>query len=183
MFSAAGTVRPRMVSGNFLNGLEGLTEWLGYLILPTLAGFCIVMAIYNYREGQNGERSMVAAILCLMGPACALLVSAWVTKGAPSTAPGADGYAGALMNALNWVGNVLLPLLAAYNVARGVVQTQMKHFNSLQDRFHYFIVAFACLSVSGILRLLEHFVATAKAVSYLQFYIHISGGIHSCLSV
>ena len=76
------------------------------------------------------------------------------------------------MNALNWVGNVLLPLLAAYNVARGVVQTQMKHFNSLQDRFHYFIVAFACLSVSAILRLAEHFVATAKAVSYLQFYIH-----------
>jgi len=33
MFSAAGTVRPRMVSGNFLNGLQGLTEWLGYLIL------------------------------------------------------------------------------------------------------------------------------------------------------
>jgi hypothetical protein len=111
------------------------------------------------------------------------LVSAWVTKGAPSTASGADGYAGALMNALNWVGNVLLPLLAAYNVARGVVQAQMKHFNSLQDRAHYFIVAFGCLSVSGILRLLEHFVTTAKAVTYLQFYIHISGGIHSCLYV
>lgn len=170
-----------MGSGSFLTGLEGLTEWLGYLILPTLAGFCVVMAIYNYREGQNGERSMVAAILCLMGPACALLVNAWVTKAAP--AAGADAYSGALMNALNWLANVLLPLLAAYNVARGVLQPQMKHFNSVQDQFHYFIVAFACLSVSGILRLLEHFVLTAKAVTYLQFYIHISGGAHSCLYV
>ncbi len=172
-----------MGSGSFLTGMEGLTEWLGYLILPTLAGFCVVMAIYNYREGRNGERSMVAAILCLMGPACALLVSAWVTKGAPAAAAGADAYSGALMNALNWVGNVILPLSAAYNVARGVLQGQMKHFNSVQDRVHYFIVAFACLCVSGILRLLEHFVLTAKAVTFLQFYIHISGGVHSCLYV
>jgi len=172
-----------MGSGSFLTGIEGLAEWLGYLILPTLAGFCIVMAIYNYKEGQNGERNMVAAILCLMGPACALLVSAWVTKGAPSTAPGADGYSGALMNALNWVGNVLMPLLAAYNVVRGVLQPEMKHFQSVHDRLHYFIVAFGCLSVSGILRLLEHFVTTAKSVTYLQFYIHVSGGIHSCLCV
>src|ERR1039458_4235223 len=131
MLSAAGTVRPRMVSGNFLNGLQGLTEWLGYLILPTLAGFCIVMAIYNYGGGQKGERSMVAAILCLRAPACALLVTAWVTKGAPSTATGADGYSGALMNALNWVGNVLLPLLAAYNVARGVRSEE--HTSELQS--------------------------------------------------
>ena len=152
-----------MGSGSFLTGLEGLTEWLGYLILPTLAGFCIVMAIYNYKEGQNGERNMVAAILCLMGPACALLVSAWVTKGAPSTAPGADGYSGALMNALNWVGNVLMPLLAAYNVVRGVLQPEMKHFQSVHDRLHYFIVAFGCLSVSGILRLLEHFVTNRES--------------------
>ena len=172
-----------MGSGSFLTGLEGLTEWLGYLILPTLAGFCVVMAIYNYREGRNGERSMVAAILCLMGPACALLVSAWVTNGAPAAAAGADAYSGALMNALNWVGNVILPLSAGYNVARGVLQGQMKHFNSVQDRVHYFIVAFACLCVSGILRLLEHFVLTAKAVTFLQFYIHISGGVHSCLYV
>jgi peptidoglycan/LPS O-acetylase OafA/YrhL len=172
-----------MDSGSFLTGIEGLTEWLGYLILPTLAGFCIVMAIYAYREGLNGERHMVAAILCLMGPACALLISAWITKGAPSTAPGADGYAGALMNALNWVGNVIMPLAAAYNVARAILQHEMKHFNSVESEAHYYIVAFACLSVSGILRLLEHFVLTAKAVTLLQFYIHISGGIHSCLYV
>jgi len=58
-----------------------------------------------------------------------------------------------------------------YNVVRGVLQPEMKHFQSVHDRLHYFIVAFGCLSVSGILRLLEHFVTTAKAVTYLQFYI------------
>jgi hypothetical protein len=170
-------------SGNFLTGLQGLTEWLGYLILPTLAGFCVVMAIKDYRDGKNGERSMIAAILCLMGPACALLISAWVTKAPAAPAPATDALSGALMNASNWLGNVILPLFAAYNVARGVLQPQMKHFNSVQDQFHYFIVAFGCLSVSGILRLIEHFVLTAKAVSYLQFFIHISGGTHPCLYV
>ena len=96
-----------MGSGSFLTGLEGLTEWIGYLILPTLAGFCVVMAINNYRQGENGERSMLAAILCLMGPACALLVSAWVTKAPAAPAPATDALSGALMNALNFVGNVI----------------------------------------------------------------------------
>jgi len=174
-----------MGSGSFLTGLEGLTEWIGYLILPTLAGFCVVMAINNYRQGENGERSMLAAILCLMGPACALLVSAWVTKAPAAPAPATDALSGALMNALNFVGNVILPLGAAYNVARGVLDIGgvMKARSSVHDRVHHFIVAFGCLSVSGILRLLEHFVTTAKAVTYLQLYIHVSGGIHSCLYV
>ena len=175
-----------MGNGSFLTGIQGLTEWLGYLILPTLAGFCVVMAIYDFRQGRDGERGMVAAILCLMGPGVALLINAWVTKGPPSTASGADAYSGALMNALNWVGNVLLPLPAAYNVARGVLSLGgfMKHFSSEQDRFHYFIVAAGCLMGSGILRLLEHFVVTAKPVSSsFNLFMHVIGGSHPCLYV
>jgi len=66
------------------------------------------------------------------------------------------------MNALNWVGNVLMPLLAAYNVVRGVLQPEMKHFQVCMIDFTTSSLLFGCLSVSGILRLLEHFVTTAK---------------------
>jgi hypothetical protein len=171
-----------MGSGSFLTGLQGLTEWLGYLILPTLAGLCVCMAIYNFREGRDGERGMMAAIVCLMGPGCALLVSAWTTAAPPVPT---DAYSGALMNGVNFVGNVLLPIFAAYNVTIGVLSLGgfLKHFKSQQDVVHYFIVAFGCLTVSGILRLLEHFVLTAQKLSVLDFYIHFSGGLHSCLYV
>jgi hypothetical protein len=172
-----------MLNGNFLGGLQGLTEWLGYLILPTLAGFCVVLAVLNYREGRGGERYITAALVCLMGPACALLVSAFVTHASPVS--GGDAASGALMNALNWTANVLLPLLAAYNVAHGVLEAGgvLKPRNSLMGRAHYFIVAFGCLTVSGVLRLLEHFVTTAKAVTLLQPLLHLSGGLNSCLFV
>src|SRR5260370_9063162 len=107
-----------MISGNLLTALQKLTKWIGYLVLPTLAGLCVIVAIYNYSERKEAGRYVVAALLCLMGPACALLINFFVTSPAPSA--GADVVSGGLMNAINWLGNVIMPLFAVIIVVREV---------------------------------------------------------------
>jgi hypothetical protein len=170
-----------MTSGNFLTALQNLTKWMGYLVLPTLAGLCVIVAIYNYSERKEAGRYVTAALLCLMGPGCALLVNFFVTSSPP--APGADVFSGALMNAINWLGNVIMPVFAVINVVRGV-----QEFVAIGERFHtrmdivrHFGAALLCLMVSGVLRLLEHFVTTATRLSPgtpTSLLIHTSGGFH-----
>jgi hypothetical protein len=170
-----------MNSGNFLTALQNLTKWIGYLVLPTLAGLSVIVAIYNYSERKEAGRYVIAALLCLMGPGCALLVSFFVTSSPP--AAGVDVFSGGLMNAINWLGNVIMPIFAVINVVRGV-----QEFVAIGERFHtrmdivrHFGAAFFCLMVSGILRLLEHFVSTATRLSPASptsLLIHVSGGHH-----
>jgi hypothetical protein len=170
-----------MNSGNFLTALQNMTKWIGYLILPTLAGLCVIVAIYNYSERKEAGRYVIAALLCLMGPGCALLISFFVTSSAP--AAGVDVFSGGLMNAINWLGNVIMPVFAVINVVRGV-----QEFVAIGERFHtrmdivrHFGAAFFCLMVSGILRLLEHFVSTATRLSPAtptSLLIHALGGHH-----
>jgi hypothetical protein len=171
-----------MTSGNFLTALQNLTKWLGYLVLPTLAGLCVIIAIYNYSERKESGRYVIAALLCLMGPACALLISFFVTSPAPSA--GVDVVSGGLMNGINWLGNVILPVFAVINVVRGVqefVAIGEPRFHTKMDIVRHFGAAFFCLMVSGILRLLEHFVSTATRLSPstpTSLLIHASGGLH-----
>lgn len=166
-----------MIDGSFLGGLQHLVQWMGNLILPTLAGLCVIIAIYEYSQRRDGERYFVAALLCLLGPACAQLVYSFVTRTPPSG--GADVYASGLINAVNWLGNVILPIFAAYNVIRGVLVMGgfMERFTIGDDWTRYFIVAFMCLMVSGIMRLLEHFVLTAHSVTSLLLHLSIGGAI------
>jgi hypothetical protein len=166
-----------MANGSFLAGLQGLAGWLGNLILPVIAAYCVVLALVAFGKRRDGGHYMVAAFACLLGPGLASLAEAFVTS-TPANAH--DVYYNALLNLINWVGNVVMPTVASVYVVRGVLAIGgvMERLNIGDDWMRYFGVAFGCLMVSGIMRLLEHFVITANAL-HVGMLVHqfIGGGI------
>ena len=154
-----------MSQGDFLTGLSGLTQWIGYLVLPVLAAYCVVAALLAWHRRGDGERYIMAALACLMGPGLALLAHSFTTLTPASSSH--DAFYNALLNLINWVGNVVMPMFGAYNVICGilVVGGFMERFNIGDDWARYFIVAFGCMMVSGIIRLLEWFVTNGASTS------------------
>jgi hypothetical protein len=156
-------------SGNFLTALETMAQWMGNLILPTLSAFCVIAAILAYGERRDGQRHIVGAILCLMGPGCALLINYFTTSAAPTTVSSTqvDSFTSSLMNGASYIGNVLMPLIAVLFIIRGALTLGgfMERFNIGDDWVRYFMIAAACFMVSGIVRLLEYLVTNATTLS------------------
>jgi hypothetical protein len=70
----------------------------------------------------------------------------------------------ALITLINWVGNVILPVYAASQVALGALRIGM--FSSIHPTsswMRHFLAAGLCLMVSGFLRLAEFFVIHGTA--------------------
>jgi hypothetical protein len=166
-----------MGNGNFLTGLEGFAGWMGNLILPVIAAYCIVLALVAFGQRRDGGRYVVGAVICLLGPGLASLAKAFVTS-TPTNSH--DVYYNALLNLINWVGNVMMPTAASIYVIRGVLAMGgvMERLNIGDDWMRYFAVAFGCLMVSGIMRLLEHFVLTANPI-HVGLVVHqlVGGGM------
>jgi hypothetical protein len=162
-----------------------MAEWLGYLILPALAALCVVIGVVSYHQRKDGGRYITAAVLCLMGPASAQLINAFVTN-TPGTGAH-DTYYNAILNLINWVGNVIMPMFAVLNVIRGVLALGgfMERFNIGEDWVRYFIIAGASMMISGITRLLEHFVTSGASVTlqHSQAIPYVIGETIRCLCV
>jgi hypothetical protein len=154
-----------MTGGDFLNGLVGLTSWIGYLILPVLAAYCVVAALVAWHHRGDGQRYILAALACLMGPGLALLARSFTTLTPASSSH--DAFYNALLNMINWFGNVIMPMFGVYNVVCGILVMGgfMERFNIGDDWARYFLVAFGCMMVSGIIRLLEWFVINGASTS------------------
>lgn len=158
-----------MNSGDFLTGLQGLVKWTGNLILPVIAAYCVVLGLMAFHRRQDGERYILAALACLLGPGLASLAEAFVMN---TPANSHDAFYNALLNLINWIGNVIMPMFAGYNVVRGILVMGgvMERFNIGDDWLRYFLVAFGCVMVSGIMRLLEWFVTQGAST-------HITGSL------
>jgi hypothetical protein len=153
-----------MINGNFLQALQNLTSWLGYWVLPTLAALCLCIAIFNYSNGRRAGRFVTGSLLCLMGPGCALLIQHFVVT---PTSSNADVVSGALMNAVSYLGNVIMPIFAVVCVIRGVIDlgAPVERFHARMETVKHFGAALLSLMVSGLVRLLEHFVATSTQLT------------------
>lgn len=68
-----------------------------------------------------------------------------------------DPFAGGLVHMANYMGNVLLPIVAGLIVAMGIFQ-----YSTRRDGNRYIIGALACLLVSGFLRQAEAFFGPAS---------------------
>jgi hypothetical protein len=154
-----------MGNGNFITGLEGLAKWLGNLVLPCIAAYCVVLALVAIHRRRDGQRYFLAALLCLMGPALAQLVFAFVNN--TPAGGGHDAMYNALLNGINWLGNVIMPMFSVWNVVCGalVLGGFNERMNIGDDWARYFIVAFGGLMVSGIMRLLEWFVTQGQTTT------------------
>ena len=164
-----------MTSGDFLTGLEALVRWLGNLLLPVVAAYCVVMAIVALHNRSHWQRYILGALYCLMGPGLASLAEAFITS---SPVGAHDVYYNAILSGINWLGNVIMPMFAAYNVICGVLVLGgfMERLDIGDDWVRYFVTAIASLLVSGIMRLLEWFVVRGESTGITGHFAYLVHG-------
>jgi hypothetical protein len=140
-------------------GLIQMASYLGNVILPVIAGLCLCKGVYDLaHKASSGEHYVTAALACLLASGFVRLAEHFT--GASTT--NQDQYYQALLSLTNWIANVILPIYAAVDLLRGILSLSnggMFEFTSLGGNVgRHFLVAIACVSVSGGLRLLEWFV-------------------------
>ncbi len=142
---------------SFDNGILNLANWTGNVIMPTLAGLFIVMAILQFSRGHEFSHAMYGALACLMVSG---LTRAFETFASQAAFNDPDLPWFALRTMIDWVGNVILPVYAAVQVAAGALRMGMfSYIHPTSGWMRHFVAAGACLMVSGLLRLGEFFVA------------------------
>jgi hypothetical protein len=146
----------------FENGILNLTNWAGNVIMPTLAGLFIAGAIYRFSKSLPYSHLSWAAMAALMCSGLLRVLEAFAQQAGPNDP---DRYWISLLTLVNWVGNVLLPLYGAMQVA-----IMVAHFAGLLERMNIgeawvrnLVTAMACFSVSGLLRLGEFWIANGTA--------------------
>ena len=147
---------------NFTNGLLNLTNWLGNVIMPTMAGLFAAAAIYRFSKAQPYTNLGHAALASLM---CSGLLRAMESFSNQADWNNPDRYWISVLTLVNWIGNVLLPLYGAGQMALAVA-----HFTGLLERItmgeawvRNFISAVCCFGLSGLLRLGESWVQHGTA--------------------
>jgi hypothetical protein len=144
------------------NGVLNLTNWLGNIIMPTLAGLFFAAAIYRFSKGIPYQHLGYAGMASLMCSGLLRLLESFSQNGAWNNP---DRYWLAILALVNWVGNVALPL---YGV--GQVVLLVLHFAGLLERLtigeawvRNLVAALCSFGLSGLLRLAEFWVQNGTA--------------------
>ena len=111
---------------NFTSGLLNLTNWVGNVIMPTMAGLFAAAAVYRFSKAQPYAHLGYAALASLM---CSGLLRVMETFSNQAAWSNPDRYWISVLTMANWVGNVLLPLYGA-----GQVVLAVAHFSGLLQR-------------------------------------------------
>ena len=145
--------------GSFQLGLLNLANWLGNVMLPIGAGLILAYGIYQFSKGRELEPYIWGAMAALLGSGLLRLAEVVTQQN-----QGADQYMVTLLTLTNIVGNVLLPFYAALEVVRLVlgIGGVFERLFVGDDWLRHAIAAMGALMVSGLLRLLEHFVAAGS---------------------
>jgi hypothetical protein len=142
---------------SFDHGILNFANWVGNVIMPTLAAVFIIVAIIEFSKGREFSHSMYGALACLMVSG---LTRAFETFASQRAWNNPDVYWISLVTLINWVGNVILPVYAAAQVAIGALRIGMfSYIHPTSSWMRHFLAAGLCLMVSGLLRLAEFFVS------------------------
>src|SRR5271165_2141642 len=148
----------RMNLGNmfFDNGILHLANWLGNVIMPTIAAVFIIIAILQFSKGQEFSHSMYGALACLLVSG---LTRAFETFASQAGWNNPDLYWVSIVTLIDWVANVILPVYAAAQVAAMALRLGIFSLvHPTSGWLRHFVTAALCLMVSGLLRLAEFFV-------------------------
>ena len=147
-----------MNAGSFQQGMLQLANWFGNVMLPIGAGLILALGIYRYSKGYELERYVYGALGALMGSGLLRLAEVITQQNT-----GADQYMTTLLTLTNFVGNVLMPFYAVLEVVRLLlgIGGVFERLAIGDDWLRHALAAMGALMVSGLLRLLEHFVAAA----------------------
>ena len=147
---------------NFANGMLNLTNWLGNVIMPTVAGLFAAAAIYHFSKARPYQHLAYAALASLM---CSGLLRALESFAGQSAWNNPDRYWISVLTLVNWVGNVLLPLYGVVQVVLAVT-----HYAGLLEGMtvgeawvRNLVSAMCCFGLSGLLRLGEFWIQHGTA--------------------
>jgi len=149
---------PKMNLGamSFDQGILNLANWLGNVIMPTLAAVFIILSVLQFSKGREFAHSMYAALASLM---ISGLVRAMETFASQAAWNNPDLYWLSLLALIDWVANVILPVYAASQVAAMALKLGVSSLvHPTSGWLRHFLTAAFCLMLSGALRLAEFFV-------------------------
>jgi hypothetical protein len=139
------------------SGILNLTNWLGNLLMPTVAGLFFAAAIWHFSKGMHYQHYSYAGFAALMCSGLLRMLESFSSNGAWNDP---DRFWLAILALVNWVGNVALPL---YGI--GQIVLMVLHFAGLLERLtvgevwvRNAVSAMCCFGLSGILRLAEFWV-------------------------
>ena len=92
---------------DFHTGILNLTNWAGNVILPTLAGLFLSVAVVCFSKGRDYHHWMYGGFLSLMASGLLRMTETFTSQLAWNNP---DLYWNSLLNLTNWVANVVLPL-------------------------------------------------------------------------
>ena len=150
----------------FTESLIDFVNYLGNIIMPTLSGLCFVVGIFNLSNGDRAGRYFWGGLLCLCASGFVRLFEQFA---APMSGHDdhPDLYWNAIMNLVNWLGNVVMPVYAGLQLflcAATLMDVGYK-FNPKHGPSKHLAAAVLALTVSGLVRLAEQFVTTAQSVT------------------
>ena len=146
---------------SFDHGILHLTNWMGNVIMPTLAAAFIIIAILQLSRGHEFSHSMYGALACLMVSG---ITRAFETFASQAAWNNPDLYWLSILTLINWVANVILPVYAAAQVAAMALRLGIFSLvHPTSGWLRHLVTAALCLMVSGVLRLAEYFVAQGTA--------------------
>src|SRR5260370_37788304 len=104
---------------SFYNGLLNLTNWMGNVILPTLAGLFFAGAIYRFSRGMPHQNLSYGGLAAL---ACSGRLRAM--DKVPSQAAGShpERCWVSILPVVEWVGNGLVPVYRPLQVCLAVAE-------------------------------------------------------------
>jgi hypothetical protein len=145
-----------MNGGSFDGGLLNLTNWIGNAVMPILAALILARGIYKYSRGYHVDPYISGAMAALSISGLLRLAEVFANQ-----ASGANQYWSGILSLTNWVGNVILPVYGGLEIVQAVLGVGgfFERLNIGDDWIRHFIAGGACLCVSGLMRLMEHFIA------------------------
>jgi hypothetical protein len=143
--------------------VTNLASWAGNVMMPTMAGAFFSGAVYRYSKGGQFEQLLYGGFASLMCSGILRALEGFVQNAGPTSA---DGYWTAVMNLVNWIANVILPIfaltqLAAMGMHMGGVVSEIYPGSTWIRKF---IAAMGALMVSGMVRFAESMVTHAHGI-------------------
>lgn len=148
-----------MNGGSFDGGLLNLTNWVGNAVMPIFAALILAMGIYKYSRGYQIDPYIAGTMGALSISGLLRLAEVFASQGSGTTQ-----YWSAILSLANWVGNVILPVYGGIEIARAVLGLGgfFERLTIGDDWVRHFIAGGACVCVSGLMRLMEHFIAAGR---------------------
>src|ERR1035441_591425 len=101
-----------------LNGITHLTNWMGNVIMPTLAGLFFALSVVRYARGYPHQYIAWAGLMCLMVSG---LLRGLETFASQSAWNNPDTIWITLRGLVNWTCNVFMPVNAVLQIVQGVL--------------------------------------------------------------